>query len=284
MSLPKQMKRLAIIVIALSVRQIQADTPWRFQGSVVDGLDSPVEGALIHVFNGHMAWDKFAVDSESSVTSRCDGSFVGFVSGEHANTYRRITKAPYDPVEECGNWCTNGVVRLLRKRQFTTDDIAQLASSDRSTLYSNVVFILSYDWRLEEPLCLFPLGNRVRPAVLKALRHPSEHIRSGAKRLLRQHIFHPEDMDYAAENSPKRPKERITHADIDQAIKGAVTYVTKTNHYVNAATTDCLMNNDESEALVFFRADARVNDHAAGFYIHLSKDQSAWRFDTGESR
>ena len=273
------MKRIVIIAIVLIVRQIQADTPWRFEGRVVDGLDRPIEGALIHVFNGHAGLDKFEVDSESSVTSRCDGSFVGFVSGEHANTYRQITMAPYDPIEERGDWCTNGVVRLLRKRLFTTVDVLQSVSADGPTLYSNVVSILIYDWHFEEPLCLFPLGNKIRPAVLKALQHPSEHIRSGAKRLLRQHLFHPDDMDYDAETGPKRPKAIITDTDMNHVTKVAVTYVTENNRYSKPTTTEYVMNKDGIEALVFFDADALVNGHKAGFYLHLSKEQSAWRFD-----
>lgn len=273
------MKRFVIIVIALIIRQIQADTPWRFQGSVVDGLDSPIEGVLIHVFNGHTGMDKFEVDSECSVTSRHDGTFFCFVSGEHANTYRRITKVPYEPIEDCGNWCTNGVVRLLRKRQFKKDEVVQMASADGSLLCSNIVFMLSHDWSFEEPLCLFPLGNKVRPAALKALQHPSEHIRSGARRLLRQHIFHPEDMDYTAETGPKRTKEIITGTDIDKVMKEAVTIVAENNHYAKPTEPKCLMNKDENEALVFFYADAIVNGHMAGFYLHLSMARSFWSLD-----
>lgn len=86
-------------------------------------------------------------------------------------------------------------------------------------------------------------------------------------------------MDYAAENGPKRPKEIITGADIDHVMKKAVTYVTENNRYVKPTTTECLMNKDEVEALVFFCADAIVNGHEAGFYLHLSKEQSVWRFD-----
>ena len=37
------MKRFVIFVMALAVRQIQAETVWQFQGTVVDGLDRPVE-------------------------------------------------------------------------------------------------------------------------------------------------------------------------------------------------------------------------------------------------
>lgn len=263
----------------LAVRQIQADTAWRFQGTVVDGFDRPVEGVSIHAYNGHMGLEKFEINSESVVTSRFDGTFVGFVSGEQANTYRRISKAPYVSKEECGDWCTNDIVRLLLKRQFTSDEVMRLASAQGSTLYGNVVFILSHDWSFEEPLCMFPVGNRVRPAVLKALKHPSEHIRSGAKRLLRQNICNPDDMDYTAENGPKRPKERFTHTNIDHVMKEAVTYVTKSNRYESSTTPKCLINKDGCEAMVFFDAYATVNGHMASFFLHLSKEQSGWVFD-----
>lgn len=273
------MKRLVIVAIALVVRLVQADTPWSFQGRVVDGLDRPIEGALIRVYNGHAGLDNFEVDFESVVTSRCDGTFAGYVSGDHDTTYRRVTQAPYDPVEACGGWCTNGIVRLLRKRQFTTDEVVQLASADGSMLYSNVLFVLGYDWSFEKPLSLFPLGSRVRPAVLKALGHPSEHIRTGAKRLLEQHIFHPEDMDDAADNGPKSPKEAFKHADMDHVIKEAVTFVTENNRYAKSTTPRCLMNKDGCEALAFFDASSIVNGHKASFYLHLSQEQSVWRFD-----
>ena len=273
------MKRFVIFVMALAVRQIQAETVWQFQGTVVDGLDRPVEGVSIHAYNGHMGLNKFEINSESVVTSRFDGTYVGFISGEHANTYRSISKAPYVAREQCGDWCTNDIVRLLLKREFTSDEVRRLVSAQGSTLYDNVVQILSYDWSFEEPLCLFPVGNQVRPAVLKALKHPSEHIRSGAKRLLRQNICHPDDMDYTAENGPKRPKEKFTHADIDQVMKEAVAYVTETNRYIKSTKPKCLLNNDGGESLVFFDAHAIVNGHSASFYIHLSKEQSAWSFD-----
>jgi hypothetical protein len=154
-----------------------------------------------------------------------------------------------------------------------------LASTEGLPLYSNVVFLLSHDWSFEEPYCLFPLGSKVRPAVLKALEHPSDHIRTAARRLLRLHIFHPEDMDYTAANGQKRPKEMITHADIEPVIKEAVAYVSNSAHYLKATTPRRLMNKDGSEALVFFDAFAGVNGHAASFYFHLTKEQSLWRFD-----
>ena len=274
------MKRIFILLVLLTVRQILADTPWRFQGTAVDGFDRPVEGVLIHVYNGHMGLDKFEIDSESVTTSRFDGTFAGLACGEHANTYRRIEKAPYAPKEECGNWSTNGVVRLLLKRSFTSDEAMRLASAQGSALCSNIMSILSHDWSFEDPLCLFPVGNRVRPAVLKALQHPSEHIRSGAQRLLRQHIGHPEDMDYTAESGTKRPTQTFTLADMDQVIKKAVAYVTEKNRYERPTAPKCLMNRDGCEALVFFDAsDATVNGHQASFYLHLSKGLTGWTFD-----
>ena len=263
----------------LTLTPVKADTPWRFEGTVVDGLDRPVPSVSIRVYNGHQGMDQFEIDSETIVTSKVDGSFDGVISGDYSNTYRTISKEPYDLVEACGNWGTNGMVRLLQKRTFTTNEVAALTSAQGSTLSSNIVFILSYDWNFADALCLFPTGNRLRPAVLEALKHPSKQIQDGAKRLLRQHIFHPDDMNYSAGSGTKRPNERLTSGTLDGIVKEAVASVIEENQSENPTVPERILNQDQNEALAFFHAYATANGHAASFYLHFTKTHEVWVFD-----
>jgi len=275
------MKRCIIFFAAVIGAMTHGEPVRQFRGSVVNGLGFPVSNALVRVYErSYMTIDGVKSECLAVTHTGADGGFSGIMTGDLRRTTCCISRQPYEDVWEGFGWHTNRFMRLLQKKQFTTNEVAVLTSAQGAGLYSNMVYLLSHDWSLGPGVYLFRDGDHIRPALLQAVHHPSEYISLGSKKLLAR-IGHPDDIQFSGDSSwgPTRPTCQIAAESLDYVINGAVGYLLESH---NNRGPDRLMkelNRAKTAAVVSFTGYDKFGGHFTMYGCYFALKDGVWNFE-----